>query len=215
MAHDALAKTCSGSHSQPAHSAPTPGRNPASLGRIFLCLIVSLGVVTQLTSADKAPLDAPFVPTPQPVVEKMLELAAVKAGDTVFDLGCGDGRILVTVAKKYGVKAYGCDLDAERVKESLANAKKNGVLDLVTVEQKDMFTVDLSGATVLTLYVLPSMLEKLKPQIAKMKPGARIVSHDFPIDGVVCAKKVDVKIAGQREHTIYCYTAPLKKMAEK
>jgi SAM-dependent methyltransferase len=196
-----------------------PERTRPDTGR-FSHIIAWLGFVVAMvglarSNADDRPPDAPFVPTPQPVVEKMLEMAGIKAGDVVFDLGCGDGRILVTAAKKYGVKAYGCDIDPERVKESLANAKKNEVLKLVTVEQKDMFEVDLSGASVLTLYVLPSMLEKLKPQMAKMKAGARIVSHDFRIDGVEYDKKVEMKIPGQREHAIYLYTLPLKKMTDK
>ena len=100
--------------------------------------------------------DVIYVPTPQPVVDKMLELAKVKKSDVVYDLGCGDGRIVVTAAKKYGVKAVGFDIDPKRVKEAQENVKKNGVEDLVTIEQKDIFTLDLSPANVVTLYLLPS-----------------------------------------------------------
>lgn len=125
------------------------------------------------------------MPTPQAVVNKMLEMAEIRTGDVVYDLGCGDGRIMVTAAKKYGVKAVGFDLDPERVEESLANARTNGVAHLVTVKQADVFTVDLSEATVVTLYLLPELNVRLMPQLAKLKPGSRILSHDFDMRGAV------------------------------
>jgi SAM-dependent methyltransferase len=183
---------------------PQPGESARSCGvRLLLLFILPL-----IAAADD---DAPFVPTPQPVVVKMLEMAGVKQTDVVFDLGCGDGRVLVTAAKTYGCKAYGCDIDPQLVKKSQENAKKNGVEKLITVEEKDMFKLDLSGATVLTLYVLPSMMEKLKPQVAQMKAGSRIVAHDFPFEGIVPDQKVEFRVPDQREHTLYLYTVPLKK----
>jgi len=163
--------------------------------------------------------DVVYVPTPQPVVEKMLELAEVKAGDVVYDLGCGDGRIVVTAAKKYGVKAKGFDIDPERVKEALANVCSNKVEHLVTIEQKDIFTLDLREATVVCLYLLPSLNVKLMPQLAQMRPGSRIVSHDFDMRG---AKPVAVvRVTAQNgesddtdyesEHTIYKWVVPWEK----
>lgn len=107
--------------------------------------------------------DVIYVPTPYEVVEKMLEVAQVKKGDVVYDLGCGDGRIVVTAAKKYGVRAVGFDIDPERIKEARENVRKNGVEDLVRIEQKDIFTLDLSEATVVTLYLLPQLNVKLFP----------------------------------------------------
>jgi hypothetical protein len=122
----------------------------------------------------------PYVPTPQEVVDKMLELAQVKKGDVVYDLGSGDGRIVVTAAKKYGVKAIGFEIDPQRIKESHENIKKAGVENLVEIRQQDIRTVDLSGATVLTMYLLPEVNLMIRPHIWKqMKPGSRIVSHDF------------------------------------
>ena len=127
--------------------------------------------------------DVMFVPTPQAVVDKMLELAEVKHGDVVYDLGCGDGRIVVTAAKKYGVKAVGFDIDPKRIKEARANVKANGVEHLVTIRQADIFTLDLREATVVTLYLLPKLNVRLMPQLEKLKPGSRIVSHEFDMSG--------------------------------
>src|SRR5438094_10133046 len=110
----------------------------------------------------------------------MLELAQVKKGDVVYDLGSGDGRIVVTAAKKYGVKAIGFEIDPERIKESQENIKKAGVGHLVEIRQQDIRTVDLSQASVLTMYLLPEVNLMIRPNIWKqMKPGARVVSHDF------------------------------------
>lgn len=165
-------------------------------------------------SAEEAPTREPdviFVPTPQPVVDKMLELAEIKEGDVIYDLGCGDGRIVVTAAKKYGVKAYGFDINPERVKESRENVKKNGVEDLVTIKQADIFELDLSEANVVTLYLLPSLNVKLMPQLEKLKPGSRIVSHDFDMRGAKPEKVVTLTPEGGYEHEIYLWTVPWEK----
>jgi endoglucanase len=156
--------------------------------------------------------DVIYVPTPHEVVDKMLELAEVEKDDLLYDLGCGDGRIVVAAAKKYGCKAVGYDIDPQRVKESLENVQKNNVEDLVTIEQKDIFTLDLSDADVITLYLLPSLNVRLIPQLEKLKPGSRIVSHDFDMKGVTPDKVVKVTSGSSHvEHTIYLWTTPLKK----
>ena len=156
--------------------------------------------------------DVIFVPTPQEVVDKMLELVDVKKDDLLYDLGCGDGRIVVTAAKKYGCKAVGFDIDPQRIKESLENVEKNNVGDLVKIEQKDIFTLDLSEANVITLYLLPRLNVKLIPQLEKLKPGSRIVSHDFDMEGVTPDKVITVTTSeGNAEHTVYFWTTPLKK----
>ena len=160
---------------------------------------------------DKKP-DRVYVPTPQEVVEKMLEVAQVKKDDVVYDLGCGDGRIVVTAAKKYGCKAMGFDIDPERVKESLANVKKNHVEDLVSIKQKDIFTLDLRPVSVVTLYLLPTLNVKLMPQLEKLKPGSRIVSHDFDMKGAKPKKVVKVTLKGTvREHIVYLWIVPWQK----
>ncbi len=155
--------------------------------------------------------DVIFVPTPQVAVDKMLELAEVTKDDLVYDLGCGDGRIVVTAAKRYGCKAVGYDIASKRVKESLANVEKNNVGHLVRIEQRDIFTLDLSKANVITLYLLPELNVKLIPQLKKLKPGSRIVSHDFNMRGVKPDKVVEVNSDDDYDkHTIYLWTTPLK-----
>jgi len=156
--------------------------------------------------------DVIYVPTPHEVVAKMLELAKVGKDDLVYDLGCGDGRIVVTAAKKCGCKAIGYDIDPKRIAEAKANVEKNEVGDLVKIEQKDIFELDLSKANVITLYLLPSLNVKLIPQLEKLKPGSRIVSHDFDMRGVEPDRKIDVSSKnGGGTHTVYLWTTPLKK----
>jgi len=158
------------------------------------------------------PLDVIFIPTPQDVVDKMLELAEVKKGDLVYDLGCGDGRIVIMAAKKYGCRAVGYDLDPDRVKESRENVEKNEVGHLVRIEQKDIFTLDLSEADVITLYLLPSLNVRLIPQLEKLKPGSRIVSHNFDMEGVEPDKVVKLTSSkDQAEHKIYLWTKSLSQ----
>jgi SAM-dependent methyltransferase len=157
--------------------------------------------------------DVIYLPTPQEVVDKMLELAEVKKGDVVYDLGCGDGRIVVTAAKKYGVKAIGFDINPVRVQESLANVKSNRVEHLVTIRQADIFTLDLREASVVMLYLLPDLNVKLMPQLAKLKPGSRIVSHDFEMAGAKPVRIVEFKANGENddghsEHTLYKWIVP-------
>jgi SAM-dependent methyltransferase len=171
------------------------------------------------TETAKAP-DVIYVPTPQPVVDRMLEVAKVKKSDVVYDLGCGDGRIVVTAAKKYGARGVGYDIDPKRVAEAKENVKKAGVENLVTIEQKDIFTLDLSPASVVTLYLLPRLNVRLLPQLEKLKPGSRVVTHDFDIEGYKPEKRIDMKAikddADQTaDHVIYSFITPLKPVAAK
>lgn len=163
-------------------------------------------------------LDVVYVPTPQSVVDRMLELAEIRPGDVVYDLGCGDGRIVVTAAKQYGVKAVGYDIDPQRVKEARENVAKAGVGHLVRIEQADIFTLDLTGASVITLYLLPSLNVRLMPQLARMKPGSRIVSHNFDMQGAkpVLVEQVnidpndadDLYIVEDGVHSVYKWVVP-------
>ena len=162
-------------------------------------------------SLEKEP-DVIYVPTPQPVVDRMLKMAKVKKGDVVYDLGSGDGRIVITAAKTYGSRGYGFDVDPKRIEEARKNAREAGVEDLVTFEQKDIFTVDLSPADVVTLYLLPELNVRLIPQLEQLKRGARIVSHDFDMRGVKPVNHVELSPPGEEKtHEIYMWIAPLRR----
>lgn len=130
------------------------------------------------------PEEIPFVPTPVEVIDKMLELAEVKKGDVVYDLGSGDGRIVIRAAKKYGVRAVGIEMDRLLLAKARKDAKAAGVSRRVEFRAEDAMKVDLSKATVITLYMLPWFNEAMKPSFKKyLKSGARIVAHDFGIEG--------------------------------
>ena len=173
------------------------------------------GSLSETAERTRKP-DVIFVATPHDVVDMMLHLARVKRDDVLYDLGCGDGRIVVAAAKKYGCKAFGYDIDPQRVKESLENVKKNKVGRLVTIAQEDIFTLDLPPATVVTLYLLSRLNVKLIPQLEKLPPGCRIVSHDFDMRGVKpdMVLTMESKEDGE-EHTVYLWTTPLKKQKDE
>jgi precorrin-6B methylase 2 len=155
---------------------------------------------------DEGKKIVPYVPTPPEVVERMLELAQVKKSDVVYDLGSGDGRIVVTAAKKYGVRAIGFEIDPERIKESAENIKKAGVGHLVEIRQQDIRTVDLSPASVLTMYLLPEVNLMIRPNIWKqMKPGSRVVSHDFDMGDWKPLKTENIKDGSSWDHTLYLW----------
>lgn len=157
--------------------------------------------------APKREPDVIYVPTPQPVVDAMLKLAKVKKGDVLYDLGSGDGRIPVTAAKTYGVRAVGIDIDPQRIAEANANAKAAGVTGLVTFRQADLFQQDLREANVVTLYLLPALNLKLRPKLlSELKPSSRIVSHSF--DMADWKPEVTQVVDGS---TIYLWTVPAKR----
>ncbi len=149
-------------------------------------------------------LDVPYVPTPQKVVDRMLQMAEVKRGDTVYDLGSGDGRIVVTAAKKFGAKGVGIDLDPERVKEARENVKNNKVQGLVTIKEGNALTADVSNADVITLYLLPQVNLQLRPKLQKLEPGTRIVSHDFDMGDWEPLETETVMVDGI-SHTVYLW----------
>ncbi|HWP17951.1 MAG TPA: class I SAM-dependent methyltransferase [Burkholderiaceae bacterium] len=149
--------------------------------RLVLSLLVGMAFgAAQAQEGGAVALDVPYVPTPQPVVDKMLEMAQVTSKDVLYDLGCGDGRLVVTAAKKYGARGVGIDLDPQRIAEAKSNAKSAGVSRQVDFRVGDLFKSDVSEATVVTLYLLPEVNRRLRPQLWKQLPvGARVVSHDF------------------------------------
>jgi SAM-dependent methyltransferase len=159
--------------------------------RTFLAALGALGCARALAAAPataqpepwpatRRPPDVIFVPTPEEVVEKMLAMARVTAKDVVYDLGCGDGRIVIAAARKYGARGVGIDIDPDRIAEATENAEKAGVADRVSFVQGDLFEADISPATVVTLYLLTELNLKLRPKLLKeLRPGARVVSHAF------------------------------------
>lgn len=171
----------------------------------------------KLTRADEPPPSdedsAIHVPTPPDIVAKMLELAQVGKDDLLYDLGCGDGRIVVAAASKYGCRAVGYDIDARKVQQSSENVKRHGAEKLVRIERKDIFKLDLRDATVVTLYLLPEMNDRLIPQLEKLKDGSRIVCHQFAFEGIQHDRMLTIK--SQLDgvpRDIYLYTLPFTKL---
>ena len=204
-------------------------RSGCSSGRklLFISVLAGIGFSAVMACAQESAIprvddanreiqfiqspDIGFVPTPQAVVDKMLEVVGVTKDDVVYDLGCGDGRIVITAAKKYGCRGVGYDIDPARVIDSIKNVRENKVQDLVRIEQKDVFTLDLSKASVITLYLLPSLNVKLIPQLQKCKPGTRIVSHDFDMQGIVTPEQsLAVSDENGDLNHIFVWTTPLK-----
>lgn len=171
-----------------------------TLAALSLLCILPARAVDAPAKAAPAKRDVPYVATPQVIVDKLLEMAAIKSGDVVYDLGCGDGRVVVTAAKRYGVKAVGVDIDPQRVKESLANARENKVEHLVSIRQKDIFKMDLSEASVVFLFLMPTLNARLMPQLEKLKPGSRIVSHEFDMGDAKPAQVVVLTTKGKEGH---------------
>ena len=152
-----------------------------SVIRLWMAVLMVVPPLSAMTARAQEPR-VPYVPTPQLVVEKMLQMARVSGSDYLIDLGSGDGRIVVTAAKKHGARGFGVDINPTRVAEAVANAQKNGVLDKVAFYQRDLFQTDLSQATVISMYLLPRVNMELRPKLLDLKPGTRIVSHDFSMD---------------------------------
>lgn len=164
-----------------------------------------IGAEVRVARAQEGKI-VPYVPTPQEVVDRMLELAQVKKGDVVYDLGSGDGRIVITAAKKYGVRAIGFEIDPDRIKESRENIRKEGVGNLVEIRQQDIRTVDLSQVSVLTMYLLPEVNLMIRPNIWKqMKSGSRVVSHDFDMGDWQPVKTESIKDRSGWDHTLYLW----------
>ena len=188
-------------------------RNIAVVALALTCVLVARGFAaeTEQKSTTVREPDVVFVPTPNDVVDKMLELADVKKTDLLYDLGCGDGRIVIAAAKKVGCQAVGFDIDPKRIEESRENVKKSSVEKLVKIEQQDIFTLDLSPANVVTLYLLSKLNVRLIPQLSKLKPGSRIVSHDFDMKGIEPDKVVKLTSENGSVHTIYLWTTPLRE----
>jgi precorrin-6B methylase 2 len=176
---------------------------PGLAVRVILLGFFIAGGASAVAPTQPPELDVPFVPTPQAVVDRMLSLAEVKKNDVLYDLGSGDGRIVITAAKRYGARGIGIDLDPERIQEARENARKAGVDKQVRFIAGDLFKADLSDATVVTLYLLDSVNRDLRPQLWKqLKVGTRVVSHAFDMGDEWPPEKTE-KVDGR---TIYLWT---------
>jgi SAM-dependent methyltransferase len=179
--------------------------------RRFLMGMGALGAWTLAgTASGAAPLRGPdviFVPTPDEVVNAMLRLAGVTGRDTVYDLGCGDGRIVITAAQKFGARGVGIDIDPERVEEASGNVRRAGVADRVKIVRGDLFEADIREATVVTLYLLTELNLRLRPRLLReLRPGTRIVSHAFSMGDWKPERTAEVEGT-----TIYLWRVPARK----
>jgi ubiquinone/menaquinone biosynthesis C-methylase UbiE len=155
-------------------------------------------------------LDVPYVPTRAQVVEEMLRMAAVKPGDVVYDLGCGDGRIVIMAVEKFGARGVGIDIDPKRIEEARANASRAGVADRAEFRLGNLFDADIRAATVVTLYLLPEVNLRLKPKLLRdLAPGTRVVSHDFSM-GDDWPPERTLRLQGD---TIFLWTVPARQPA--
>ncbi|RPH81872.1 MAG: class I SAM-dependent methyltransferase [Candidatus Rokuibacteriota bacterium] len=173
---------------------------------VALALLAGCASTTDTASKPTPKLDVVWVPTPPEVIAVMLDLANVGPKDLVYDLGCGEGEILIAAAKR-GARGVGVDLDPVRIKNARANAKKAGVADKLTFFEQDLFKTDISKATVVTLYLLPELNERLRPTLLKvLKPGTPVVSHDFAMGDWQPEKTVEISLT--RTHRAYLWRIP-------
>jgi len=175
------------------------------LPEIIIALLIAL---TGYSTSKAQDLDVPYVPTPEPVVDKMLEMGHVEKGDYVIDLGSGDGRIVIAAAKR-GATGHGIDLDPQRIREARENARRQEVDDRVVFLQQNIFDTDISQASVVTMYLLPSVNIKLRSTLLKtLRPGTRIVSHSFDMDEWEPDATTTVNRGVGRNHSIYMWIIP-------
>ena len=177
-------------------------RKSALLFALSLLLLIANGCSIPVWTSG----EVPFVPTPVDVIDRMLEMAQVKSGDVIYDIGSGDGRIIIQAAKKYGVRGVGIEIDPDLVQKAGDNAFREKVDHLVEFRAQDAFTADVSPASVVTLYMLPEFNAKLRPLLEKqLRPGSRVVSHDFEIQGWVPDRIERVKGGFMHDHTIFLF----------
>jgi SAM-dependent methyltransferase len=181
----------------------------------FALLVLFTSFALAQTSRAKHQIDVPYVPTIEAAVKAMLKLADVKNSDTVYDLGCGDGRIVIAAAKEYGAHGVGIDINPERIQEAQENARKAGVEKLVRFEENDLFEADIHGASVVTLFLLSSVNLKLRPKLLKdLKPGTRIVSNTFDMGDWKPDKELTLDNSADEEglsHKFFLWIVPARK----
>jgi SAM-dependent methyltransferase len=175
---------------------------------LTLAMVAVVAAAGAQTPSTEKPLDVPYVPTKEPVLDRMLQMGQVKAGDVLYDLGCGDGRIVIAAAKRFGTRGVGIDIDPARIAEARENARKAGVSDKVKFIQGDLFEADIKDATVVTLYLLPDVNLRLRPKLlSELRPGTRIVSHNYDMGDWAPEQSAKVTVDGV-EHVVYSWTVP-------
>jgi SAM-dependent methyltransferase len=190
-----------------ASTVPSSGRARRLAGTVLCAAVFAASGRT----AAAGPGDVPFVPTPEEVVPRMLALAGVRSGDVVYDLGCGDGRIVIAAVKKPGVRGVCVEIDPDRVALARANAEQEGVAGRIRFVEGDLFKVPLDEATVVALYLLPDVNLRLRPRLLRLRPGTRIVSHAFDMGDWPPARKETVHIPIIGDALIYLWTVPQRK----
>jgi len=192
-------------------------RRIAELAWVAAVLVCPCTVIAQGQGKE---LDTPYVPTPQAVVDKMLDMAQVKAGDVVIDLGSGDGRIMITAARRHGAQGFGVEIDPRLVQRSNEEARRLGIADRVKFLRQDLFNTDFHEANVLTLYLLPDVNIALRPKIlAELKPGTRVVSHDYDMrewrpDAEETIPAPDKSVGMRKESMVYLWIVPARVEGE-
>ena len=180
----------------------------AALTLAAVLTITAAGTLAQTLKPLEKKLDVPYVPTHERIVTEMLKIANVGKNDVLYDLGCGDGRIPITAAKRFGTRGVGVDIDPQRVIEARANAVKEGVADRVKFFQQDLFDTDVKAATVVTLYLLPDINLRLRPKLlSDLKPGTRVVSHNYDMGDWQPQKTITIKLP-DGDHTVYFWVVP-------
>ena len=187
-------------------------------GMFLASLAPAVGVAAEAKNQSKSTRtpDCVYVGTPYDVIDKMLDMGSLRKSDVVYDLGCGDGRIIVAAAKRFGCRGVGYDINPQRIEESLANVRKNRLEKLIEIAQEDIFKLDLSKADVIMLYLLPSMNKRLIPQLKKLKPGSRVVAHNYDVEGIEYDDYAAFRsLEDGVRHYVYVYTAPLREEEKK
>lgn len=186
------------------------GRNMKTMQHPLITLLITICatsfVMAQETTSRRP--DVPYVPTHEMIVDAMLEMAEVSGDDILYDLGSGDGRIPITAAKRFGTRGVGVDINPVRIQEANENAEKAKVTDKVEFIEGDLFEMDLNEATVITLYLLPSVNMKLRPKILQLKPGTRVVSHNYNMGDWEPERTKKIRTPDGYEHYVYFWRVP-------
>lgn len=183
----------------------------AMSGLLAACSLAARAADDASSAPSRTP-DCVYVGTPQDVVYRMIELAEIRKGDLVCDPGCGDGRLLITAARRHDCRGVGYEIDPKLAAEARQIARQRGVDRAVRFEEQDIFTADYSRFDVIVAYLLPEMITRLAPSFDKLKPGSRIVAHDYPMDEITPERVVTMTSNEDNvQHTIYIYRTPLKR----